>query len=489
MRIISQFDDETIEKLFGADDAENERDDRFKEYFYYNKVFSNIDNDLPIRLLVGHKGIGKSALLKRAFLKDREQRRLAIRLQPGDILGLRKGEPIEDFNIMVERWKGGLLAAIALKIVREFANDQIERAKLTGLSAKIATFVPFIAKQLQQRSKKIADDVDAEIVRGFAQGGPINVYMDDIDRGWSASEADIRNISALLNAVRDISGSEQRVRFRIGLRTDVYYLVRTSDESTDKIERHVVWMSWTNHEILCVIAKRITTYFGDPFTQEQIFDMSQVEISTRILSRVIESRFQGAGHWSNRPIHNVLTSLSRRRPRDMIKLMHGAARKAFSSGHQIIKSGDLKGAFDAYSADRLQDITNEFRTELPNIERLIVGFKPSRKGRRTSESYLFTTDALVAKLRNIMQNVPLQFRSRRPATPRALIQFLYKIEFITARMDTDEGIQRRHFDQNRFLASEIAEFGYDWEIHPAYRWALQPYDVHKILDSIHADET
>lgn len=64
------------------------------------------------------------------------------------------------------------------------------------------------------------------------------------------------------------------------------------------------------------------------------------------------------------------------------------------------------------------------------------------------------------------------------------MQFLYKIEFITARKDAPEGIERKHFDQNRFLADEISEFGYDWEIHPAYRWALQPYDTNKILDNI-----
>ncbi len=488
MPAIINFDDATTEKLFGADDAENERDERFKEYFYYNKIFDNLNNDLPVRLLVGHKGIGKSALLKRAYLSDREDKRLAVRLQPSDILGVKGDAPLGDFNILIERWKGGLLAAIATKVVQEFANDAIDRAQLSGLSAKVASFIPFVASQLTQRVKSIVDATDGEIVRGFATGGPINIYIDDIDRGWSASELDIRNISALLNAVRDISGSEQRIRFRIALRTDVYYLVRTSDESTDKIERHVVWMNWTSHEILCVIAKRITTYFGDKFTQEQLFAMPQVEISSRILSKVIEPRFQGNGHWSNRPIHNVLTSLSRRRPRDMVKLMHGAARKAYGSGHAIISSKDLESSFEAYSGERLQDIINEFRTELPNIERLVLGFKPSRRARKASDSYLFATDALVTKLKTIAQNSALQFKSGRLVTPRGLIQFLYKIEFITARMDSDAGIQRRHFDQNRFLASEIAEFGYDWEIHPAYRWALQPHDVHRILDGVAASD-
>jgi hypothetical protein len=487
MRSIKQFDDATIEELFGADDAENEKEGRFKEYFYYNKVFANLDNELPIRLLVGHKGIGKSALLKRAFLSDRERGRFAVRLQPSDILGTKIGAQIKDFNQLVERWKDGLLAAVAVKAVEEFARDKVEDDEISGLGTKISRFLPMLSKMLADRARKLSDKVDQAIVATFVSARAINIYIDDIDRGWTASENDIRNISALLNAVRDISGSDQRIRFRIGLRSDVYFLVRTSDESTDKIERHVIWLNWTNHEILCVIAKRITTFFGEKLNQDVIAKMGQSEISDSILSRVIEPRFQGNGHWSNRPIHNVLLSLTRRRPRDLVKLMHGASRCAFMSGHNKIGSRDLERSFESYSGERLQDIVNEFKTELPNIERLVLGFKPVRKTKKASDNYLYTPDGLVLKVKNIAQNSTLQFRNGKPVTPRSLIQFLYKIEFITARKDSDAKIERKFFDQNRFLASEIAEFGYDWEVHPAYRWALQPHDVNRILNDIFPD--
>jgi hypothetical protein len=487
MQKLKCFDDPTIEKIFGADDAENEKEERFKEYFYYNRVFDNLNNELPIRLLVGHKGIGKSALLKRAHLGDREQNRLAVRLKPSDILGVGLDATPHDFNLLIENWKNGLLSAIAKKAVAEFAKEAIDNIEIESISGRITKFIPFVSSLLLKGAQKMSDQADKEIVVALANESAINVYIDDIDRGWSASEAGIRSISALLNAVRDISGSDQRIRFRIALRTDVYYLVRTSDESTDKIERHVVWLSWTNHDILCIMAKRITTFFGQTISQEEIAKMSQVEISEKILSKVMDSRFQGWGHWSNRPIHNVLTSLSRRRPRDMVKLMHGAARRAYSADHSKISSSDLEGSFESYSGERMQDIINEFKTEMPNIDRLILGFQPSRKTKTASESYLFTTDALILKLKNIQQNAPLQFKNGRPATPRALIQFLFKIEFNTARKDTATHIERKHFDQNRFLASEIADFGYAWEVHPAYRWALQPQDVNKILDNVFPD--
>lgn len=312
----------------------------------------------------------------------------------------------------------------------------------------------------------------------------MNVYIDDIDRGWDASKNSIRNISALLNALRDLSGSDSRIKFRIGLRTDVYYLVRTSDESTDKIERHVIWLSWTNHEILSVIAKRVLTFFGEECDQEVILGMNQPDISKDILSKIMDSSFRGRGHWSNRPIHNVLLSLTRRRPRDLIKLMHGAARNAYRHDNQVISTGNLEAAFEPYSSERLQDTINEFSSELPQIKGLLLGMRQTKKERKTSMSFLYTTDRLVAKMKEIMGHSYFSYTNRKFVTPKSLIQFLYKIDFITARKDTPFGIDRKFFDQNRFLADEVVDFGYDWEIHPAYRWALQPQDVASILNSI-----
>ena len=72
------FDDVTIERLFGAEDAENETSERFRAYFFYNKAYESLIAPLPIRILVGHKGVGKSALLRHAYLADQDAGRLAV---------------------------------------------------------------------------------------------------------------------------------------------------------------------------------------------------------------------------------------------------------------------------------------------------------------------------------------------------------------------------------------------------------------------------
>src|SRR5258708_26923154 len=151
------------------------------------------------------------------------------------------------------------------------------------IASHISSFIPTLTTKLSEKASATAPDFSQAVVDKFMKSGVINVYIDDIDRGWSASRADIKNISALLNAMRDVSGADQRIRFRIGLRSDVYFLVRTSDESTDKIENNVIWLSWSNHEILCIIAKRIETFFGIDRDQEAILKLNQTDITKSIL--------------------------------------------------------------------------------------------------------------------------------------------------------------------------------------------------------------
>lgn len=110
--------------------------------------------------------------------------------------------------------------------------------------------------------------------------------------------------------------------------------------------------------------------------------------------------------------------------------------------------------------------------------------RPRKKERTTRASFRFSNDQLINKVNGVMRSTPVIFKSGKPATAKSLIQFLYKTDFITARIDHEEYIERKHFDENRFLAHEIADFGYDWEIHPAYRWALQPQDINSVIDSL-----
>jgi hypothetical protein len=185
----------------------------------------------------------------------------------------------------------------------------------------------------------------------------------------------------------------------------------------------------------------------------------------------------------------MLASMIRRRPRDLIKLCTLAARTAYENDHEKIESNDWLDNFDQYSQERLQDAVNEYKSELPSIKRLLLGMKPSNRERRTKEEFLYTTETLLQKIGIIEGNQRFIFAKGTPASREELAAFMYKINFLVARKKEEgsEVIDRRYFEDNKYLCNQFVDFGYKWEVHPAFRWALYPDGGDNIFNALSVD--
>lgn len=478
------FTEEQIQGLFGSLAAEDETKDRLKEYFFKNDTYNKIHNFMPLRILVAHKGIGKSALFTISYLENIENHILSLWVKPDDISALGKVDNKDDFLELIRKWKIGLNELIVKLVMANFKmnfNDEFASSifeKGISLIDKVTDIV-----------KKADDLVDIdkakkEIVKQYLKNRKLVIYIDDLDRGWNSSKESITRISALLSAVRDMSNEEKGLCFKISLRSDVYYLVRTSDESTDKIDGNVLWLNWTEHQLLVLLAKRIQSYFNNNLYEKDLIKKPQFEIAN-YLEPIMDLHFMGDGKWHERPIHYILLSLIRRRPRDLVNLCTLAARSANENGHNKINTDDWEYVFERYSQDRLQDTINEHRYELPEVERLLLGMKPSHKAKRSSEVFTFDTEKLRSKISGIMQKGKFYYANNKEAIIDDLITFLFKINFIVGRKDLPDGyIDRKYFEDNRYISNSYVDFGYDWEIHPAFRWALYPEsrDIFLTLD-------
>lgn len=351
MEHVQNFDDSTIQALFGFEDAESEKTERLKEYFLKKDTFERVTADLPVRILVGHKGTGKSALFRVAISEEQEKGNLPILIKPDDIAEL--GLEQISFLIRVRQWKQGLIRIIGEKVFTEFGiQDDSILGKLSNAGLKLLNYVTESIKTVQDTIELSASQ--RLLVKNFLNKRRIVVYLDDLDRGWEGRKEDIIRISALLNAIRDIASDNEGLSFKIALRSDVYYLVRTSDESTDKIEGAVVWCQWTNHEILVLLIKRILTYFKIKADYNTLIRTEQFYLS-QYLDHVFERRYEGRGKWSNTYTYKVLMSLIRRRPRDLVKLCSLAAQRARNDHSSIIKTEHLQAILEEYSQGRIQD--------------------------------------------------------------------------------------------------------------------------------------
>lgn len=466
-----EFTDENIQKLFGFEDAESEPIERLREYYFKKHTFESITSELPLKILVGHKGTGKSALFKVAMAEDKEKNILPILIKPDDIAEL--GKKDENFLLRIRQWKVGLIRIIGAKVFSELGlyNDNIA-SKLSKFGVKLISLLTESVKSIDEKINLLPSQ--KLLIENFLKTKTIIIYIDDLDRGWEGKKDDILRISALLNSIRDLSNENPGIRFRVSLRSDVYFLVRTSDESTDKIEGSVVWFRWKNHEIFVMLLKRILTFFGETVNEESLLHSSQYHLRFH-LAAIMEDKFKGEGKWDNIHMYKVLMSLTRKRPRDLVKLCTLAAKEAYACKSNIIRTEHFKSIFDEYSQGRIQDAINEYKTELSNIERLLFGMKPTKRERKFSDSFVFTTSELHQKISNIMEQNNFKFSNGKFVNNKTLSQFLYKINFLTARKELESGeIHRKYFEENRYLSSSFVDFGYDWEIHPAFRWALQP---------------
>jgi hypothetical protein len=233
-----------------------------------------------------------------------------------------------------------------------------------------------------------------------------------------------------------------------------------------------------------LLAKRIETYFGRSIDEAEIDHMNQPSIAL-FLNSVMQPRFYGRGKWRDIPTYRMLMSLIRKRPRDLVKLCTLAARRACEDKSRLIGTQHFIAVFEEYSQGRVQDTINEYKSELPDIERLVMNMKPSRRLRTTEQSYFFGTDQLLRKLDSVLQTGQFRFADGSKAEKKSLAHFLFKINFLTARKDLPDGeIQRTYFEENRYLSNKFVDFGWSWEIHPAYRWALQPNSLNQILDGL-----
>ena len=148
-------------------------------------------------------------------------------------------------------------------------------------------------------------------------------------------------------------------------------MVRTADESTDKIANSVIWHSWTNHEILLLLIKRIENFWNRKIDIESLRSRKQYQIAY-LLDSIFEKRFNGNGKWANAPMYKILMSLIRKRPRDLVLLCTLAAKEAYDKNANLISTEHFEAIFPEYSQGRIQDTTNEYKSELPDIERLLI---------------------------------------------------------------------------------------------------------------------
>ncbi len=251
------------------------------------------------------------------------------------------------------------------------------------------------------------------------------------------------------------------------MRTDVWSVIRRFDESLDKMEQYVVNILWYLADFRKLLARRIESQLESlniSIKERQPF-VNDEERDEFLINMIFVPKME----WGDKRIHTykVLYTVSYERPRWAIQLCKLSQDRALKVGSGKISRSHINDIWGEYGKKRIDDLVAEHKHQCGEIEELLNAF---RGGDR-----LMTREELFKFIKNRISNhIEPKIEGERTRNPREIARFLYRLGFIMARSENDDGYEHYAFDQmSDFLASRTDEdFSVKWEIHPCYREAL-----------------
>lgn len=445
------------------------------------------------RLLVGNKGVGKTAILEWLFAAARKKEIPSLFLRPDDldtskINGLSdvasiKREMYECFLDAVACSLGenlsGYLKGDAAKIYRESvargAREPDWMGKLVNVLGSLSRPVTEIDAQ------KLAADLSKQTLSQekllssiqnhlLDEGSIFLILFDDTDQIASPNDPQhLNRIWGLLLAIRKLTSNSPNIKCIINLRMEVWMrLLRNEKGQRDQIDHFrplVMFLRAPEQLIKSIFNKRvslaalesgfkgnqpITHFFDDPWMQ--------LPTSTERRS------------WDQ-----FLLKSSRERPRDMVQLVNHLAKSAKERGVDRIGDVDAEKGMEYFSKERAEDLGIEMGYDCPQFLDVIRSF--------VDLDFESEFEDLRKHLRSIPSRFSVQIGSKALNPDNdddaiKLLSLLHESGFLNARVsDKRETKNYKHVtflddphltQMSRWNDLQAAQ----WEVHPVFRTYL-----------------
>lgn len=361
---------------WGDDSAE--KDPHLLHYFVQSAAFQRL-RARQKNLVIGRKGAGKSAVRKKleqtfngeanTHVTNLSPKFNSIRniLNDKDLSG-GFGQEIFFQHTWIRQILLDCLCVVGHYAKGSYAKDSVEFARqisvqlnlttkdlveniadiLSRLKAKAGTLGEF-GLTLERELRTVAEVEALEhhfkaIVKG---GARFVVLIDDLDLGWNNSEVANNLLLGLLSAVNYLSGLSQNIFPLVFLREDVYEILITKTQHSDKY-RNVERIRWDKSDLMSILNERID------------FNRSQNGLSK--LGDPIHTVFPHTVGTNN--TDSWLYDRTLGRPRELIQL----ARYYTESVETDTPSADaLKASEQGYSEWKLADLCAEYSNQYPGL--------------------------------------------------------------------------------------------------------------------------
>jgi len=379
---------------FGAPAAERDVSVGLHQYFLESDAYERVASGKRV-IVLGNRGSGKSAIFKVLAERQRHTGGLVLELRPEDysyemlkqVLTSEAQGAWAKHGAYSSAWKYLILILVMKEVKRtgpkykrgdaakiyEYLRDhhaemqdnpiavlisylkRIEGLKIGAYEASMRT------RELDRLYKLEELEPLIPSLANISQSRPISVFVDELDRGWDASEDAQAFVAGLFSAAIWLNELGSNFRVYVSLRQELYDSIPALYEDAQKYRDVIEIITWDEPSLLALIAKRIR--HGIPRVNEATDDECWQEVFLETIQYRKNKSF------------NYMIDRTLYRPRELIQFCTDALEEArhndsFPIDYPVISTAEL-----SYSEDRTKDIAAEYRFQYPGLQSVFEVFR------------------------------------------------------------------------------------------------------------------
>jgi hypothetical protein len=382
-----------IQKVnFGKLAAENEIEAGLKEYFIETGAFNRL-KDKSKSILLGNRGSGKSAIIKMIAEYSKANGLLVVELTPEDYsyemlqksMVSEKDGSWAKIGAYTASWKY-LIYVLAMKNYFEDNKTILKSSsrrifdfirnkhkinnrnywdifisylnRIEGI--KIGAYEAGLKKTELQELYKL-EEIQSLLpdFKILSNRKPIIFLVDELDKGWDASEDAKAFIGGLFQASISINQMFDNFRVIVSLRKELYDNIPALYDDFQKYNDIFEIIEWENKSLLNLISKRI----GHSIVE--FSKLTPIEKWRKIFNEKV----------NNVDSFKYIADRSLYRPREIIQFCIESRQRAIEIRSDKIDTNSIITSEIRYSEKRTKDIATEYKTQYSNLIDIFEAFR------------------------------------------------------------------------------------------------------------------
>ncbi|MDP8973369.1 MAG: ATP-binding protein [Actinomycetota bacterium] len=372
---------------FGAPAAERDIDQGLADYFVESAAFNRVAARSKT-VVLGNRGTGKSAIFKVLAKRESESGAVVIELSPEDysyemltqVLASEAQGSWAKLGAYAVAWKYLIwvlimkgLNASGPRLRRGGSNDiyrylrdhhanmadnpigalisylkRMEGIKLGKVEAALK------ARELERLYRLEEIQALLPAIQELCSSRKVVVLVDELDRGWDASEDARGFVAGLFQACMSINALSDNLTVYMSLRQELYDSIPELYEDAQKFRDVIETISWDEASLLALVAERIR------YSQPALRGLDDESVWSHV--------FAGTLDYRQNKSFNYIVDRTLYRPREIIQFCSFAKDLAESSpvgfplDYAVISEAERN-----YSTERSRDVSAEYRFQYPGL--------------------------------------------------------------------------------------------------------------------------